>query len=123
MVELTLRCRLAHPPRAPAALVAHQERNRRFAAENGTRDAANASVHGAATLTLGDDGFFPEDELELDEDALAPTADELRRLARAITLRASGRSKQERIEEAFAVHKGGSPRWQRAYALFEAATR
>ena len=51
-----------------------------------------------------------------------PTPDELRQLMRAVTLRAQGRSKQESIETAFAVRKGGAARWQRAYALFAAAT-
>lgn len=100
-----------------------RSRTAAFAAETWPLHGANANVHGAPTLALGNADCFPAEAEELDEDALAPTADELRRLARAVTLRAAGRSKQESIEEAFEVRKGGSPRWQRAYALFEAATR
>ncbi len=51
-----------------------------------------------------------------------PNADELRRLALAIRHNAEGATKQQAIETAFGVKKGGSAAWRRASQLFDAAT-
>lgn len=51
----------------------------------------------------------------------APTLDELRRLARAIEHNARGANKQQALEEAFQVKKGGSAGWRRASQLFDLA--
>jgi hypothetical protein len=50
-----------------------------------------------------------------------PTLDELRKLARAIEHNARGANKQQALEEAFQVKKGGSASYRRASALFDLA--
>jgi hypothetical protein len=50
-----------------------------------------------------------------------PTLDELRRLVRAVEHNARGANKQQSIELAFGVKKGGSASWRRASQLFDVA--
>jgi hypothetical protein len=50
-----------------------------------------------------------------------PTLDELRKLARAIEHNARGGNKQQALEAAFGVRKGGSAGWRRASQLFDMA--
>jgi hypothetical protein len=50
-----------------------------------------------------------------------PTLEELRRLVRAVEHNARGANKQQSIELAFGVKKGGSAGWRRASQLFDTA--
>jgi len=54
---------------------------------------------------------------------ILPTSrEELQQLIAATEHKRSGKTKQEAIERAFGVKKGGSPAWKRASDLFDAAT-
>ena len=53
----------------------------------------------------------------------APTLQELRQLARAIEHNARGANKQQSLEAAFGVKKGGSASWRRASQLFDEAMK
>jgi hypothetical protein len=54
---------------------------------------------------------------------VAPTLQELRQLARAIEHNARGANKQQSLEQAFGVKKGGSASWRRASELFDEAMK
>lgn len=51
-----------------------------------------------------------------------PGIPEEAKLLTAIQLKRDGKTKQESIERAFGIKKGGSPAWKRASDLFDAAT-
>lgn len=53
---------------------------------------------------------------------LAISREEMQQLIAAILHKRDGRTKQEAIERAFGIKKGGSPAWKRASDLFDAAT-
>jgi hypothetical protein len=52
-----------------------------------------------------------------------PTLEELRRLCAAVAHNARGANKQQALESAFGVKKGGSVSWRRASALFDEAMK
>jgi hypothetical protein len=52
-----------------------------------------------------------------------PTLQELRQLVQAVAHNARGANKQQSIEQAFGVKKGGSAGWRRASQLFDEATK
>lgn len=53
---------------------------------------------------------------------LPNSREELQQLVAAIGHKRDGKTKQEAIERAFNIKKGGSPAWKRASDLFDAAT-
>lgn len=53
---------------------------------------------------------------------LPNSREELQQLITAIGHKRDGKTKQEAIERAFNIRKGGSPAWKRASELFDAAT-
>jgi len=52
-----------------------------------------------------------------------PTLQELRQLVQAVSHNARGANKQQSIEQAFGVKKGGSVGWRRASQLFDEAMK
>ena len=53
---------------------------------------------------------------------LPNSREELQQLVAATEHKRNGKTKQESIERAFGIKKGGSPAWKRASDLFDAAT-
>lgn len=92
----------------------------------GVQDGVNAlnarSPHSDARSSTSErSAFSPERGRNDTSEALNANADELRKLGKAIALRAQGKTKQEAIEAAFDCKKGAGETWRRASALFDAA--
>lgn len=94
---------------------------------NGVQESLNAvngrSPHSDARSSGSERSAFSPQAAENDaSEVLNVNADELRRLTKALALRAQGKSKQEAIETAFECKKGAGEAWRRASTLFDAAT-
>jgi hypothetical protein len=106
---------LHQEPRLMDLLIARLLRTERTNAESRVQE---RSPHQDARSDVQDRSFVQGVQGEI----LPNSREELQALIVAIRHKENGKTKQEAIERAFGVRKGGSEKWRRASELFDAAT-